>query len=324
MAPMGVEHGQQGWAFKHDADAGVRASVDAPAVVLGALEGPFQVQVVAGQVLRADEQAGAEAVHDLAHVLAHWIGIAAQVRAQGLEPFLAKRRGTVAGVQTGLDLGERGSMVAHCAKVVLGNRHAAVDALGEPSEQPVLGHGHAGVEQPPEGLPDLAESMCHAHAGRFQGTALVVVENAAHCRAEGEDDGTGRRWLCGIGVGSGRRAVGRSGGRRSGVGRSGGGRSGDGGRRCVDAGHGALDLAQPTDPATHADLGMAVQLQHGLGGVAQEVVGAVAAGHPGEHLGDAGDEGVLLVGDPSAHGQAEPSRPVPGEHEQAGHLRGGA
>ena len=68
---------------------------------------------------------------------------------------------------------------------------------------------------------------------------------------------------------------------------------------------------------------MAVGLQDRLGHIAEEMVVAVAMGHVGEFRRDAGDEGVLPVGDPEGHGGAQRLGPLLGPGDQPPDLVGG-
>src|SRR5262249_32005902 len=72
------------------------------------------------------------------------------------------------------------------------------------------------------------------------------------------------------------------------------------------------------------NLGVAIQLQGGLGQVAQEVVGAVAVGHPRELPGDARDEGVLLVREPQPDRLAQGLGHLPRADQQPPDLVGAA
>ena len=128
--------------------------------------------------------------------------------------------------------------------------------------------------------------------------ALVVVEDATDRRAIVQDHVAGllRRWRWDLGIV---------------------------GRRPPLIQHRLLDRPQPTHLPPHLHLGVAVRLQHRLGQVAEEVVGAVPMRDAGELRGDPGHEGVLLVRHPELHRLAKLLGPLPGLGDQAADLRGG-
>lgn len=172
----------------------------------------------------------------------------------------------------------------------------------------------------------------------MEGATLVVVEDAANRSTVFEDD------VLRFGLRRGARDVRRGGGgcgscRAGGLLRClhpgrfrfpvGGIERRDDGQKGGFRGPGTLlkDAAfyrpQAADFASHLDLYLTVEIEDRLGHVAKEVIGAVAVGHSGKHLGNAGEEGLLLVRDPRPNRLIQRHGPFGRLLEQTLDLRGG-
>jgi hypothetical protein len=137
---------------------------------------------------------------------------------------------------------------------------------------------------------NFRQRIGHPQSRRLEWSPLVIVEDAAHRRAVGQDDSTrrvllGRHPICLFGAhpDDGFRIVG--GGIRV-------------GRGTLVLEHGLFDLAEAADLAPHLNLRVTVGLENRLGHVAEEVVLAIAMRDAREFRRDPLDEGILLVRDP--------------------------
>jgi hypothetical protein len=137
---------------------------------------------------------------------------------------------------------------------------------------------------------DLIQGLGHPQAGRVERSTLIVVEDAAHRRAVVEHHAAR-----GIGLRRGRVR------RLTGHPRRGFGVRPGGVPRCLDPlplEHGLFDLSQAAHLLAHLNLGMAVDLRHRLGHIAEEMVLAVAVRHAGEFRRDPRHERILPVRQP--------------------------
>jgi len=83
-----------------------------------------------------------------------------------------------------------------------------------------------------------------------------------------------------------------------------------------------LNTPQATHLLPHLNLGVAVGIQNGLGGIPQELVVAIAVRHLRKFCRDSRHEGVLLVRHPEDHALAQNLGPLLGLSDQALNLWG--
>lgn len=83
-----------------------------------------------------------------------------------------------------------------------------------------------------------------------------------------------------------------------------------------------LNTPQATHLLPHLNLGVAVGIQNGLGGIPQEMVVAIAVRHLRKFCRDSRHEGVLLVRHPEDHALAQNLGPLLGLSDQALNLWG--
>ena len=121
------------------------------------------------------------------------------------------------------------------------------------------------IQVPLDRFAHLLQCLRHPQAGRMERATLIVVDDAAHRRAVVEDHARPRH----------RPAV-RAGSARSTVSvrRGFGVRPGRVPRRrdTLPLEHGLFDLPQASHLLAHLNLGMAIDLRHGLGHVAEEMI----------------------------------------------------
>ncbi len=111
-------------------------TVDVSLVAFGQTEEAFQIEIVVGQVrlLAADKQAGEKVGHHLAHVLSDRIVAGLELVPQGFETCLALGGSALERVESRVNLGHIGYLLANDFLGFLDGGQAAVDAVGQPLE----------------------------------------------------------------------------------------------------------------------------------------------------------------------------------------------
>ena len=128
---VGVEGGQERGPLLHDADASVRAAMDASFVTLGQSKGAFEVEVVCGQprVVATREEAGGEGVHDAAHMGVQRVGARRQKRGLSDEFRATLLCRPVVRLQARPDRAQCQGVLCDLAKVAGDVSSSAVDAV---------------------------------------------------------------------------------------------------------------------------------------------------------------------------------------------------